>query len=159
MERRRLDFDAARRERNAVPLEVVVGGQVYVLPPQLPASVALDIVEMKHIEEEASATPCAAHTSQQDECESCKVAARQATERAAVIGWERLMDLGAELFGGKAAIKELSRKHNLGIDELGELITHVFDEYNAEIPGRDPALPKPNRAQKRASGTAKRSSG
>jgi hypothetical protein len=148
-ERRRLDFDAARRERHGQPLEVVLGGQVYLLPAQLPAPVALDIVDMKRLEEAAEATSCAAHQTQVADCESCKYAAQKAKEAMGIAGWEKLLDLGGELFGGREKMKAIARDHELSIEELGDLIMGVFDSYNAEIPGPNRQRPA-NRAQKRA---------
>jgi hypothetical protein len=42
-----LDFDAARRERKGTPKTLRIGGKVHVLPPSIPAIVALDIARIQ----------------------------------------------------------------------------------------------------------------
>ena len=42
-----IDFDAFRAEHQLEPVRIKVGGEVYDLPPSLPAMVALDIVRLQ----------------------------------------------------------------------------------------------------------------
>jgi len=42
-----IDFDAARAERNAEPVTLTLGGVTYVLPPALPADIALDLIRLR----------------------------------------------------------------------------------------------------------------
>lgn len=42
-----IDFDAARAERAAEPVTLKLGGVTYVLPPALPAELALDLIRMR----------------------------------------------------------------------------------------------------------------
>ena len=145
MDRRRVDFDAARKERNLVPLEVLVGGEVYLLPASLPAALAMEIVDLKHIQDEAAARKPALSKKEQQELNT--------------LSFEKLLELGGELFGGRDAMMELSKKHALGIDELGELLNQVFDAYNTEVLSPNVGSPKVNRAQRRRRPAKRRASG
>lgn len=42
-----IDFDAFRSEQTGKPVELVVGGVTYYLPPDLPATVAVDVIRMQ----------------------------------------------------------------------------------------------------------------
>ena len=47
MSGRLIDFDAFRSEQQKEPVRLRIGGQVYDLPPDLPASVALDAIRLR----------------------------------------------------------------------------------------------------------------
>lgn len=42
-----IDFDAYRREQKGEPVKLTLGGKDYILPPSLPASVALDLIALR----------------------------------------------------------------------------------------------------------------
>lgn len=129
MSARRLDFDAFRRERTGEPVVVALGGVEYLLPPQLPAATALDIIALNK-----TAVPCDKHApTMQPGCEDC--VNPDATP-------EQIFELADPLFG-KGQLRKIAADHDLDVDELGDLIIHTFQLYNSDTPS-------PNRAARRA---------
>lgn len=129
MSNRRLDFDQFRRERSGEPVVVAVGGIEYLLPPQLPAATALDIIDLNR-----TAEPCVKHAPTLGVgCEDCKNP--DATP-------EQIFDLATPLFG-QGMLRRIAAENDLSVDELGDLIIQVFQLYNT-------GAPSPNRAARRA---------
>jgi hypothetical protein len=52
-----IDFDAFRAEQKAEPLEFIIGGNTYILPSALPASLALDVIRRNALDSEAELDP------------------------------------------------------------------------------------------------------
>lgn len=126
----RLDFDAFRRERSGKPKVVALGGVEYMLPASLPAATALDIIALNK-----TAEPCEKHAPNLNAtCRQCKNP--DATP-------EQIFELAEPLFG-VGVLRKIALEHGLDVDELGDLIIHTFQMYNAET--------VPNRAARRARG-------
>jgi hypothetical protein len=128
MTTRRLDFDSFRRERTGEPVVLAVGGIEYMLPPQLPAATALDIIALNR-----TAIPCAEHEPNVEaKCEEC--VSPDATP-------EQIFDMAEPLFGA-GVLRKVAAANDLSVDELGDLIINVFQLYNED-------QPSPNRQTRR----------
>jgi len=98
-----IDFDAFRREQNRQPVELKVEGETYLLPPQLPATVALDVIRARAEHEDDEDMPP-----------------------------EILEMFGTQIFG-EDLFRTILTKHKMGLEEMGWLIQEVFNIYNKEI--------------------------
>jgi hypothetical protein len=103
-----IDFDAYRAERAnreheaGEPPTIVVGGKVYTLPRELPAALALDIVRLK------------------------KDIGVEADAPASL-----LLTAGEQLFGPDT-FREILVENQMGVVEMGDLITQAFRTYEPE---------------------------
>lgn len=52
-----IDFDAARAERAEEPVKLIKDGVTYLLPPSIPAEVALDLIRLRAAHGEESQVP------------------------------------------------------------------------------------------------------
>jgi hypothetical protein len=107
---RTIDFDAFRAEQKREPVELLVGGKTYQLPPTLPAALALDVVRLN---EELGA--------------------------GAEARTEDLLNVGAALFGGEDGFKAVLTESGIGLDELPDLIQMVVEVYTADPADPTPA--------------------
>lgn len=132
-DRQRLDFDAFRRERRGEPKEVTIGGSTYLLPVSLPAAVALDVIAIQ-----SNQSPCDEHAPLiGPTCDKC--------DAGPDVPPETLFRMADPLFGD-GVLRSIAVKHELDVDELGELILRAFELYNSEVTA------PPNRAARRAKG-------
>jgi hypothetical protein len=119
-----IDFDAWRDERKVDPNtegpKVKVGGKTYVLPPTIPASVALDVVRFKRAKGDDATVPA-----------------------------NMLLNVGESLFGDEAFAEILS-DNKLDIDQMGQLIMMAFGAYDESEGGDAVPNPKTPKRQKRS---------
>lgn len=99
MPARLIDFDAFRAERNADPVVFRIGGKEYNLASAIPASVALEAVELKALQDDGAEVPM-----------------------------DVIQKTGRALFGADTW-SELLVEHRITLDELGPLITSVLNAY------------------------------
>lgn len=117
---RLIDFDAYRREREGgEPVSIQIGGRVYDLPAEMPASVALEVIAL-----------------------------RQELGESADVPPERIHRIAEQLFG-RDVLRELTDEHRLSMPELAVLIQQVFGEYNRPAPNRTTRRKGPGAAAKR----------
>lgn len=109
MTARVIDFDSFRREKDAaegreVELPaMVVGGKTYVLPADLPASIAMEVMRLNKEKGAGADVPP-----------------------------ETLFSLGEQLFG-KDALTEILEKTRMGVKGMGDLITQAFRLYDPNM--------------------------
>ena len=106
MTARVIDFDAFRAEqaaKNGTGEEhptIIVGGRVYDLPPDLPATIAVEVIRL------------------------------QKTEGAqANVDPQMLLDIGNALFG-ESTFREILDAERMGVKDMGSLITQAFKAYD-----------------------------
>lgn len=122
---RTIDFDAFRAERKAEPVEVIIGGEHFLLAADMPAEVALEIVALRKEYGDDATVPV-----------------------------EKIEDLARALFGSDT-FDALIHKHRLSADELGVLVTSVFGQYNrAMVPNPTARKGKTTRKPRTASVSA-----
>ena len=103
-----LDFDAFLAEERShregiAPITMKIGGKEYLLPQELPAIIALDIIRLKKsLGDDLDAPP------------------------------EALASIGDALFG-RDVFRQILVENQLGIPDLGELITQAFGAYGNAI--------------------------
>lgn len=95
-----IDFNMFRAERDAEPVILVIGEDRYELPPTLPVSVALDMIEMKATLDDSADVPL-----------------------------DMLGKTGEAVFGDELW-QSLLVKHHIGVDEIGPLIQMVLAAYS-----------------------------
>lgn len=96
-----IDFDLYRSEREEEPVDFIIGGEHYPLPPSLPASVAVDTIRMKASLDENDDVPM-----------------------------EAMDEFGASVFG-PTMWESLLRKHRITVDEISPLMEQVLAAYTA----------------------------
>lgn len=99
MTARVIDFDKFRAESKEEPVEFIIGGKTYVLPPSLPASMAVDVLRMKANMDDDEEVPA-----------------------------EQMDNFGRSLFG-PTMWTELLGEHRITIDEISPLMEQVFEAY------------------------------
>lgn len=127
-----VDFDSFRAETRGEPVVLKIGGEEYNLPAGLPADVALEAVRIQHIVRDV-------------ELMELKPEEKTAliNQRLGENADELIYATGRGLFG-EDLFEQIIHKHRITIDELPQLIQMTFAAYNG-------ALPRPNRATRRAS--------
>jgi hypothetical protein len=99
-----IDFDAFRNEQRGKPVELRIGDKTYELPPDLPATVALDVIRMQRdAGPEGEVTPMA------------------------------LVAIGEGLFGSADKFREIVQEHGLSTTEMGALIRETLGAYNQAV--------------------------
>lgn len=102
---RTINFDNFRAEQNEEPINLVIGGETYALPPSLPASLAVEMMRMQaDFEDEDADVPA-----------------------------EAMDAFGAALFGD-TMWSDLLRRHRITVVELSPLMEMVFEAYSDEPP-------------------------
>jgi hypothetical protein len=102
-----VDFDAFRSEQKAEPVQLRIGGQVYDLPPALPAALALDIIRLQDEGGNDADVPVA-----------------------------KLEEFGRQLFGGDL-FRTVIETHSITLPELPELMRQVLAAYDTgAVPNR-----------------------
>lgn len=99
---RTIDFDQFRSEQKEDPVNFIIGGETYVLPPALPAALALDVMRMQELQEDEDAD----------------------------VPPEVMEKLGRSLFG-ETMWSQLLQKHRITVDEIGPLMEKVMEAYTA----------------------------
>lgn len=117
-----IDFDAFLAEERATrepkaPIMLKIGGKEYPLPLDLPAIIALDIIRLKKSMDSDKETPT-----------------------------ETLMGIGDALFGHEV-FRQILIDNQLGVPDLGNLITQSFGAYGELVQTGDavPNLKAPTR--------------
>ena len=122
MTKRVVDFDAFRAERNAEPVAVIIGGETYELPADMPAEVALEVVSLRRDLDDGDDLPV-----------------------------ERIEPIARALFG-EQMFDDIVKKHRVTAVELGALVSSVFGYYNkAMLPNSAAATTPQTPKKKRAS--------
>ncbi len=97
---RTIDFDQFRAEQKNEPVEFIIGGKTYALPPAMPASIAVDIMSMQDLFENDDAD----------------------------VPPEVMEQIGKSLFG-ETMWKELLAEHRITVDEIPVLMEKVLEAY------------------------------
>lgn len=121
-----IDFDAWRAERKVETAKdpespkIKVGGKTYVLPPTIPATVALDVVRFKRAKGDDATVPA-----------------------------NMLINIGESLFG-EDEFREILSDNKLDLDQLGQLIMMAFRAYDPSEGGDTVPNPKTRKRRKRS---------
>lgn len=121
-----IDFDAWRREREAREGDIEVpvfriGGEEYALPPEPPATIALDVIRLKETLKDADAS----------------------------VPLGAFVKIGDAMFG-RDTFRELLEKNNVGAAEMGDLILQAMQAWqHIDLDEELPAA-RPNRKTRRA---------
>jgi hypothetical protein len=99
MTARVIDFDQFRAEKNEEPIDFIIGGEHYALPPALPASLAVDMMRIQTLMEDDEDIPD-----------------------------ETMIDFGKSLFGEDMWV-DLMKKHRITITEISPLMEKVLEQY------------------------------
>lgn len=101
---RTVDFDAFRAEQKEEPVYFKIGGQIYELPPSLPAAIAVDVIRLRAVDGDEAEVPL-----------------------------DVLETFGAALFG-KELWLQLKDEHRLTMSEVPKLLEAVLEVYTTEDP-------------------------
>ena len=97
-----IDFDAFRAEQKHEPVFLKIGGTTFEMSPTLPASVAIDVVRLKHDIDDSKEVPV-----------------------------EALQAIGEAVFGAEIW-ERLLREQRLTVNEIPSLIIKVIEIYSSE---------------------------
>lgn len=116
-----IDFDAFRAEQKVEPLKLRIGGNEYLLPASLPATLALDVIRRNGDDAEAEMDPA------------------------------QLIGMGEGIFGGEKEFARILDENHVTMAELPELFKMVFAAYNGEPEVPNPVSPPRSTRAKAAS--------